>query len=190
MFLDLGVEVIGFYCSVVDIINIVIFIFIFKIINQKYCFIIGYFCRSGVYVFILEGFSENVILCFLGIFNYLDVGFCFVGFYCFVGIVEFEKCFLGIFSNEIKLFLVEQCQNCIVGRYCGEFNLVKFLGFCREGYYCFLGVLRFDWIECFVGVYCVNGIFEFELCFNGIFRNIIKGMFIEDCFSCIFGYYC
>lgn len=68
--------------------------------------------------------------------------------------------------------------------------MVEFEGLCRKGYYCLLGVLKLDMIECFVGVYCIEGIFELELCFNGIFRNIIKGMFINDCFNCILGYYC
>lgn len=76
-------------------------------INISVDLFLGYYCRSGVFVLIFEGFFVNVILCFFGIFNYIDVGLCLVGFYCFVGIVEFEKCFFGIFSNEIKFSLEE-----------------------------------------------------------------------------------
>lgn len=190
MLLDSGVEVTGLYCSAVDVTNTAIFILIFKTINQKHCFITGYFCRSGAYVSTPEGFAENATLCPPGTFNYSDAGPCPAGFYCPVGTAEPEKCPPGTFSNETKLSSVEQCQNCTAGRYCGEFNLVKPSGLCREGYYCPSGASRPDWIECPAGAYCVNGTFEPELCPNGTFRNITKGMSIEDCFSCTPGYYC
>ena len=127
-------------------------------------------------------FSENATLCPPGTFNYSDAGPCPAGFYCPVGTAEPEKCPPGTFSNETKLSSLEQCQNCTAGKYCGEFNLVKPSGLCREGYYCPSGASRADWIECPAGAYCINGTFEPELCPNGTFRNITKGMSIDDCF--------
>lgn len=68
--------------------------------------------------------------------------------------------------------------------------MVEPSGPCREGYYCPSGASRPDWIECPAGAFCINGTFEPQLCHNGTFRNITKGMSINDCFNCTPRYYC
>lgn len=103
---------------------------------------------------------------------------------------EPEKCPPGTFSNETKLSSEEQCKNCTPGQYCENFNLVEPEGLCRKGYYCPSGASKPDMIECPAGAYCIEGTFEPELCPNGTFRNITKGMSINDCFNCTPGYYC
>ena len=151
---------------------------------------LGYYCRSGVSVSTPEGLPVNATLCPPGTFNYTDAGPCPAGFYCPVGTAEPEKCPPGTFSNETKLSSEEQCTNCTPGHYCENFNLVEPEGLCRKGYYCPSGASKPDMIECPAGAYCIEGTFEPELCPNGTFRNITKGMSINDCFNCTPGYYC
>lgn len=134
--------------------------------------------------------NTTTLLCPPGTFNYTDAGPCSAGFYCPLGTAEPEKCPPGTFSNKIKLFSSEQCENCTAGKYCGTFNLLKPTAPCREGYYCPTGSSRADQIECPAGRYCPEGSFEPELCPNGTYRDITKGISVSDCFNCTPGYYC
>lgn len=98
-------------------------------------------------------------------------GICFVGYYCFIGIITFIFCGVGVFSNVIGLFICYQCL---------------------AGYYCFLGVDNYQVIFCDLGYYCLAGIILViqYFCLVGIFYNLIMVIILFDCLFCLGGGYC
>lgn len=74
----------------------------------------GYYCRLGVYIFILiDGVIGEE---------------CFVGYYCVKGIVVLEECLLGTFLNILGLISIDNCINCIFGLFCNGSVFIVFSG--------------------------------------------------------------
>ena len=74
--------------------------------------------------------------------NASDVGYhdCPRGFYCPAGTgSDMKKCPSGTYSNETRLYVVNQCKDCDPGMYCDGNLLVKTNGPCGAGYYCKIG---------------------------------------------------
>ena len=110
---------------------------------------------------------------------------CPPGSYCPEESITPTDCPRGTFSNAIGNVAVEDCEQCVAGKYCYDAGLTEPTGWCPPGRYCPLGTA--DPVPCPLGHYCAGGNENGEPCPTGSFQNETGA---SMCQSCPPGYYC
>ena len=65
-----------------------------------------------------------------------DHGLCPEGSYCPAGTSEPQPCPAGTFSDALGAYSLDDCKECLAGKYCGTAGLTEPTGDCAGGYYC------------------------------------------------------
>ena len=121
---------------------------------------------------------------------------CPLGGFCPQGSSTSILCPAGTYNSQTGLHNVSQCVACAPGKYCDTIGLSLPAGDCSMGYYCTLGSTianpsneTFGDI-CPPGNYCPQRTHTPIQCPPGTFRNTTGGTSIEECSSCLPGYFC
>lgn len=67
---------------------------------------------------------------------------------------------------------------CSLGKYCEIYEFFIFIGNCFVGYFCNGTVSVFNFKECDMGYYCLEGIIVQMVCFFGIFLSKFVLLFL------------
>ena len=123
---------------------------------------------------------------------------CPVGYYCRNATLSAYQhpCPRGTFSNTSGLTEESQCQDCLLGEYCGSKGLTKPSGPCDAGYVCKRGASVSNPTDgvtgyiCPAGSYCPENSYQGTLCPRGTFSNQTGLREQQQCEQCTPGQYC
>jgi len=121
---------------------------------------------------------------------------CPEGFHCGTSTVTPDPCPLGTYGDTMNRRDIEDCVDCLLGKFCDAYSRTYPTGLRDPGYYCIEGAYTSRPSSlptgglCPAGGYCPMDSSSPTVCIAGTYNSATGGSDQTDCFECKPGYYC